>query len=162
LELRLAVDSLSPDDGDLAVVLGNVRHRMREPIEESGVRFVWQVAELPTVNYLTPRAILAIQRIALEAIVNALQHARATTITVRTRADGCGLLIQVMDDGIGFDLAKVRRGRGLANLHNRARSIGARLEIDSSTGPGTSVSLTLPLSLGHEASHRGPDTLTAP
>jgi hypothetical protein len=33
---------------------------MREPIEDSEVHFVWQVAELPPVDYLTPRAILAI------------------------------------------------------------------------------------------------------
>ena len=33
LELRLTVDSLEPVDGDLGVVLGNVRHRMREPLE---------------------------------------------------------------------------------------------------------------------------------
>jgi signal transduction histidine kinase len=147
LELRLAVDSLGPVDGDLAVVLGNVRHRMREPIEDSGVHFVWQVAELPPVDYLTPQAILAIQRIVLEAIVNALQHSRARTITVRTRADCGGAVIQVIDDGIGFDLAKVRQGRGLANLYNRARSIGARVEIDSRR-PGSCITLTLPQSLG--------------
>ena len=41
------------------MVLGNVRDRMREPIEESGVRLIWEVGELPTV---TPKAILAIPR----------------------------------------------------------------------------------------------------
>src|SRR5258705_1974787 len=50
---------LDPVDGDLGVVLGNVRDRMREPIEESGVRLIWEVGELPTV---TPKAILAIPR----------------------------------------------------------------------------------------------------
>jgi signal transduction histidine kinase len=118
---------------------------MRELIEDSGVRFVWQVAELPPIDNLTPRAILSTQRIVLEAIVNALQHARASTITVQTQVDCRGLLIRVMDDGTGFELAKVRRGRGLANLHNRARSIGAGVEIESSTQLGTSVTLTLPL-----------------
>jgi signal transduction histidine kinase len=74
-----------------------------------------------------------------------LQHARASTITVRTHAARGGLLIQVTDDGIGFDCAKARRGRGLDNLHNRARSIGAEVEIDSATRSGTRVTLTLPL-----------------
>jgi signal transduction histidine kinase len=158
LELRLTVDSLGPVDGDLAVVLGNVRHRMREPIEDSGVRFIWQVAELPAVDYLTPKAILAIQRIVVEAIANALQHARASTITVRTQVDRSGLLVQVIDDGIGFDLARARGGRGLANMHNRARSIGAGIEIDSSMRPGTSITLTLPLSIRDDLDthrHRG-------
>src|SRR5262249_39118062 len=64
------------------------------------------------------------------------------TITVQTQVDCRNLLIRVMDDGTGFELAKVRRGRGLANLHNRARSIGAGVEIESSTQLGTSVTLT--------------------
>jgi len=49
-------------DGDLGVVLGNVRHRMRSAIEHSGVKLHWQVGELPHVSYLTPHAILAVQR----------------------------------------------------------------------------------------------------
>ncbi|HYM03542.1 MAG TPA: ATP-binding protein, partial [Stellaceae bacterium] len=146
LELRLAVDSLGPVDGDLAVVLGNVRHRMREPIEESGVRFQWLVGELPPVAYLTPKAILAIQRTVLEAIANALRHARARTIAVRTEVDDPGgrLLIHVIDDGTGFDPAAVGRGRGLDNLHNRAQGIGASVEIDSRAEAGTRVTLILP------------------
>jgi signal transduction histidine kinase len=147
LELRLAVDSLGSVDGDLAVVLGNVRHRMREAIEESGVRFVWQVGELPLVDYLTPKAILAIQRMLLEAIANALEHAHAQTIAVATRVDHAAgrLLIEVLDDGIGFDAATARRGRGLANLATRARSLGAAVEIESSPRTGTRVALRLPL-----------------
>ena len=148
LELRLTVDSLEPVDGDLGVVLGNVRHRMREPIEESGVRFNWEVGELPSVDYLTPKAILAIQRIVLEAIANALQHAHAATITVRSEVDftsGC-LLIQVLDDGHGFDPAQTPRGRGLDNMRNRARSVGATVEIVA-TNHGTAVTLALPLAM---------------
>jgi signal transduction histidine kinase len=146
LELRLTVDSLEPVDGDLGVVLGNVRHRMREPIEESGVRLLWEVGELPSVDYLTPKAILAIQHIILEAIANALQHAHAVSITVRTGVnlvDG-RLLIEVLDDGRGFDPARTLRGRGLDNMRNRARSVGATVEV-AATNDGTNVTLTLPL-----------------
>jgi signal transduction histidine kinase len=147
LELRLAVDSLGPVDGDLDVVLGNVRHRMREAIENSSARFQWHVGELPRIDHLTPHGVLAIQRVLLEAITNALQHAQAKTITVRTHVGHAGrtLVIQVIDDGAGFDLAAVVRGRGLDNLHTRARAVGASVEIDSAVGRGTRVSFTLPL-----------------
>ena len=146
-ELRLAVDSLGPVDGDLGVVVGNVRHRMREAIENSSARFQWHVGELPRIDYLTPPGMLAIQRVLLEAITNALQHAHAKTITVRTDVDHAGrtLVIQVIDDGAGFDLAAVVRGRGLDNLHARARTVGASVEIDSAMGRGTRVSFRLPL-----------------
>src|SRR4029077_16357929 len=81
-ELRLVVDALEPVDDDLGVVLGNVRHRMRSAIEHSGVKFNWQVGELPHVSYLTPHAILAVQRIILEALTNSLRHSQASTVTV--------------------------------------------------------------------------------
>jgi signal transduction histidine kinase len=146
LELRLTVDSLEPVDGDLGVVLGNVRHRMREPLEESGVRLVWEVGELPSVDYLTPKSILAIQRIVLEAIANALQHSHAVSITVRTEVDPVNgrLLIEVLDDGVGFDIVRIQRGRGLDNMRNRAQSVGATVEVIG-TDHGTNVTLTLPL-----------------
>jgi signal transduction histidine kinase len=146
LELRLAVDSLEPVEGDFGVVLANVRHRMRETIEDSGVRLVWQVGEVPSVDYLTPRAILTIERIVLETISNALRHARANTITVRTEVDEGGWLrVLILDDGTGFDPATVQRGRGLENMASRAHGLGGRVEIVSDRG-GTSVTLGLPLS----------------
>lgn len=144
-ELRLAVDAFEPVDGDLGVVLGNVRHRMRSAIEDSGVRLNWQVEDLPRLSYLTPKAILSIQRIVLEALTNALRHAHARSITVKARADGGSLQIAVEDDGVGFDASNVNRGRGLDSLRDRARGIGGALEIYSAPGKGVIVALQLPL-----------------
>ena len=143
-ELRLAVDALEPVDGDLGVVLGNVRHRMRAAIENSGVRLHWQVAEMPQLSYLTPKAILAIQRIVLEALTNAMRHARARDITVSTKFDKNWLEIGIADDGVGYDEANVTRGRGLDSMHNRANSFGGEVEVRSTPGTGTRVTLRLP------------------
>jgi signal transduction histidine kinase len=144
-ELRLAVDALEPTDGDLGVILGNVRHRMRAAIENSGVRFHWQVGELPQLPSLTPKAVLNIERIVLEALTNSLRHARASDVTVGTQVNGSWLQIGVSDDGIGFDEANVTPGRGLESLRQRARGLGGTVEIRSSQGAGTSVTLRLPL-----------------
>jgi len=144
-ELRLAVDALEPTDGDLGVILGNVRHRMRAAIESSGVRFHWQVGELPQLSSLTPKAVLAIQRIVLEALTNSLRHARARDVTVSTQVNGSWLQIGVTDNGIGFDEASIVPGRGLESLRQRARGLGGTAEVRSSRGTGTSVTLQLPL-----------------
>jgi len=145
LELRLAVDALEPMDGDLGVVLGNVRHRMRAAIEDSGVKFHWQVGELPHVSYLTPQAILAVQRIILEALTNALRHSQALAVTVSAQAQDGWLRIQVADDGVGFKEPGASRGRGLDNLRRRAAELGGTLDIQSDHGAGASVILRLPL-----------------
>jgi signal transduction histidine kinase len=144
-ELRLAVDSLEPMDGDLGVVLGNVRHRMRAAIEESGVKLYWRVGELPHVSYLTPQAILAVQRIILEALTNALRHSQASTVTVSAQAEDGWLRIQVADDGVGFRDPGHSRGRGLDNLRRRAAGLGGTLDIQSARGAGASLVLRLPL-----------------
>jgi signal transduction histidine kinase len=144
-EPRLAVDALEPTDGDLSVILGNVRHRMRAGIESSRVRFRWQVGELPQLPSLTPKAALAIQRIVLEALTNALRHAHARDVTVRTQMNGSWLQIGVSDDGLEFDEANITPGRGLESLRQGARGLGGAVEIRSSRGAGTSVTLRLPL-----------------
>src|SRR6266571_6780643 len=144
-ELRLAVDALEPTDGDLNVILGNVRHRMRAAIESSGVRFHWQVEDLPQLPSLTPKAVLAIQRIVLEALTNSLRHARAHDVTLSTRMNGTSLQIGVSDNGIGFDETGATSGRGLESVRQRARGLGGTVEIRSSRGAGTSVTLRLPL-----------------
>ena len=83
-------------------------------------------------------------RIAQEAIQNALRHANAGRVAV-SLADADGrLVLQVEDDGVGFDPgAPEARSRrlGLTSMEERARRIGAKLEIASSPGAGTTVRL---------------------
>ena len=83
-------------------------------------------------------------RIAQEAIQNALRHANAGRVAVSLAGDDGRLVLQVEDDGVGFDPgAPEARSRrlGLTSMEERARRIGAKLEIASSPGAGTTVRL---------------------
>ena len=83
-------------------------------------------------------------RIAQEALQNALRHAYAKHIVVRLRADDGRLVLDVEDDGVGFDpdAAEVRSRRlGLTSMEERAQRLGARLEVRSAKGAGTTVHL---------------------
>jgi hypothetical protein len=60
MELRFLVDSSEPIDGDIGLLLGNVRHRMGGGIELAGIAFDWQVGELPAIDGLTARDTLAV------------------------------------------------------------------------------------------------------
>jgi signal transduction histidine kinase len=85
-----------------------------------------------------------IMRIAQEALHNALRHAGATRVAIRLhRADG-RLLLEVEDDGVGFDpTARELRSThlGLTSMEERAQRLGGRLEIRSASGSGTTVRL---------------------
>jgi len=83
-------------------------------------------------------------RVAQEALQNAVRHAGAQRIVVRLgRGDG-RLVLEVSDDGTGFDPAdpELRSRRlGLTSMEERARRLGGRLEIRSAPGAGTTVRL---------------------
>jgi signal transduction histidine kinase len=84
----------------------------------------------------------AVYRIAAEALANVVRHAQARSVTVVLEQ---GRLI-VADDGRGFDAAApLDEGRfGLYGMRERARMIGAALEIESAPGKGATVRLTVP------------------
>jgi signal transduction histidine kinase len=146
-ELRIAIDALEPAEGDLGVVLGNLRYRMEPLVESTGARLGWEVGELPPVEALEPSAVFSIQRILLEAISNALQHSGARHIRLSARPNGDRIEIRVADDGAGYDALAGRPGVGFGTMRARAQKLGALLEIASRRGEGTTVSLTIPCQL---------------
>jgi len=147
-ELRAIVDSLEPVEGDLGVVLGNIRYRMRAAFEETGVKLKWQVEELPLMPNLNPEKILNIQRIILETLTNTLRHADASTVTVIAHAivERQVILIIISDDGKGFDMDLINTGRGLRNIRQRAAQIGGVFTMESALNQGTKITLELPIS----------------
>jgi signal transduction histidine kinase len=83
-------------------------------------------------------------RIAQEALQNALRHADAQRVAVRLVGDNGRLVLEVQDDGVGFDPeAPGLRSRrlGLTSMEERARRLGGRLEIRSAPDAGTTVRL---------------------
>jgi len=87
---------------------------------------------------------IALYFCALEALQNAAKHAGATAATVRLRRTSEGVDLVVADDGIGFSPAAVGPGSGLANMTDRAESVGARIRVDSAPGRGTVITIRVP------------------
>lgn len=90
-------------------------------------------------------------KIAQEAVINALRHAAASTVTVAlsyhtggdTSGDADWLQLTVTDDGKGFEPATVGAGHyGVQGMQERAAAIDAVLRIESEAGTGTTVELT--------------------
>jgi signal transduction histidine kinase len=83
-------------------------------------------------------------RVVQEAVTNALRHARATTIRVRLMSLGGELLLEVADDGAGFDPATTTGGFGLTGMRERAELLGGALAVVSAPGRGTTITLRVP------------------
>jgi two-component system, NarL family, sensor histidine kinase DevS len=94
---------------------------------------------------LDPEQREAMFYVAADALTNVARHARAARATIRfLRADGSAVL-EIQDDGIGFDVGARVPGLGLRNMRERAFVAGGRVEILSRPGRGTRVRLELPL-----------------
>lgn len=88
-------------------------------------------------------------RMGQEAVANAVRHAQAARITVLLRYDEREVMLEVKDDGRGFDpseaLATAAGHFGLLGLRERANKLQGRLRIESQPGAGTLVSVTVPV-----------------
>jgi signal transduction histidine kinase len=86
--------------------------------------------------------------LAQEAVTNALKHAAPGRIDVQLSFPIMQVLLEVKDDGRGFDPAAAPGHRdghfGLQGMHERAKRLGGKLAVESSPGRGTCVSVLLP------------------
>jgi signal transduction histidine kinase len=86
-------------------------------------------------------------RIAQEAISNALRHAKPTVISVSLKGDPSLVTLEVRDNGTGIDRVRLENedGLGIASMRDRAKHLGAQLDIRTAPGHGTTVIVRLPL-----------------
>jgi signal transduction histidine kinase len=84
-------------------------------------------------------------RIAQEALSNVARHASAHNVEVTLTAQDPALELTVRDDGVGFNVERLRTGLGLVGMGERAELAGGRLDIESAPGAGTTLRARFPL-----------------
>ncbi|TDD80283.1 GAF domain-containing sensor histidine kinase [Actinomadura rubrisoli] len=147
-ELRAVIFELRPADLADGLVASLRKHiEVLDRAHETAVRFTAEGADV-----LPDEHEKVAYRIAQEALYNALRHAGASAVDVSLTIDGGQVVLEVADDGSGFDLTErgqangdAQGGLGLASMRDRACSIGGALTIDAAPGEGTTVRLEVPL-----------------
>jgi signal transduction histidine kinase len=134
-----------PEHASSHVDLGESLRLLAARMGEEGCRVV--VAVEGAAAPLAAPAADELQRIAGEALANALRHADAHFIDVRLCYQDSQVTLTVADDGRGFDTGGAARPGhfGLQGLRERAARLGADLRLDSRPGHGTRVEVTVPL-----------------
>ena len=150
-DLKLAIDSLEPVESDLLLLVATARYRLEPRLEQAGVRLAWRVGELPPLPKIPPENALHVLRIIQEVFTNIVKHAGAKTVDLVMEARGDAVVVEIIDDGVGFDVEKtlsvddpVQMGRGVSNLFTRAAAIGACIRWRSAPGR-TAVEISIPL-----------------
>ena len=97
---------------------------------------------------LGPQADLAVYRFVQEALTNIGKYAEATRVVVSLLPFGERAVVEVRDDGLGFDSTLARPGHhGLTGMRFRAESLGGRMTIESAPGQGTTLRAEFPRAL---------------
>jgi signal transduction histidine kinase len=129
--------------------LGEILHREIDAFaERSSIRTDLEIRGDP--DSLSSAQRITVFRAIQEALANVREHAGATAVSVRVRARRSAIELQIVDDGVGFEveraLAKAaQRGRlGLVGIAERVRMVGGTFEVDSRPGGPTTLKLTLP------------------
>ncbi len=95
---------------------------------------------------------LCLFRVVQEALHNIQKHANVAHASISLRRRGRWLVLEVADDGRGFNPAQIvsdrRSGVGLRGMRERAALIGAGFSIESTVGSGTRIKLTIPIGDG--------------
>jgi signal transduction histidine kinase len=152
--LRAVMDDLHPQTLDILGLPAAIEAHL-ERLAERG--------DLPEFHFLAgggvnelqlPRLVLVtLYRIAVEVVHNVQRHADASILEVGMELRGDQLLLAIEDNGRGFDFTPRRPGyggggRGLHNIHERARAIGARVNWGPSRfSSGTRFELQLPITV---------------
>ena len=159
--VQQALDRISILAADALAQVRSISKRMHPPewqrlTLENALMQLWEMSGIPQ-RYIASLALeplprqpeqevkVLLYRAAQEALSNLARHAQATRVEMTLRSEDGHLALRVMDNGVGFDPAKlgVFSGIGLRSIREQADSLGGRLEIES--GPaGTIVSIIAP------------------
>jgi len=96
--------------------------------------------------HLSPSHALALFHICQEALANAAKHAKAKNVQITLWTTGERVLMEIHDDGRGFDMGKMSSsiGHGLANMQTRAHAVSGDVDISSVAGEGTTILAWVP------------------
>ena len=131
------------DDLGLAAALGWLARRTREQRD-----IEVEVDAETSAEKISPVAEAALYRVAQESLLNATKHGDPGHVRIALRNEDGAAVLEVTDDGAGFDVAEAesrRPGMGLFSMRERVALVHGELEIDSAPGRGTRVTATVPL-----------------
>jgi signal transduction histidine kinase len=163
-QIRLSIDGLNQAIRDIRAYILDLRPRQlgNEGLLVGIKRLIaeYRAHTFSEVNFTGPDSdmkdlphtqSLALFHICQEALANAAKHAKAKNVQVVLWTTNDRALLEIKDDGKGFDLGKMQAslGHGLANMQTRAHAVGGDIDISSVSGDGTTILVWVPRAIKH-------------
>ena len=142
-EMRLLIFQLRPPDLEEEGLVAVLRNRLEAVEGRADLKIEFRV---PRETRLPLEIEEGLYRIAQESLNNSLKHASAKSVTVSLLIYESWVILEILDDGIGFDPDYVLEGSGmgLKGMMERATQMGGQLTVESRSGVGTKIRVEVP------------------
>ncbi len=151
VEMQALLQQLRPVALENVGLIESLRMQCQALGYRTGAEVTAELGDLPVDELLPLGAPEMIFRIVQEGFANIARHARASHVWLSLRRQRDALLVEIGDDGQGFDLAQANErpdtygGMGLSNVQERVRGLGGTVAVWSLPGKGTTLHLCVPL-----------------
>ena len=149
LDVKILVDDIEETHENVLDALGRLRYRVQHSLDRLGISLVWDIDFEGPLLQLNDDRSRQVLHVAQEALANVMRHSGATRVTVRCHAPPPGhrLLLEIHDDGAGFEVPPAGQsgGKGLNGMRRRAAAVKGHIEILSEPGCGALIRFNMPL-----------------
>jgi signal transduction histidine kinase len=137
---------------DISQALGRIRESnfdlnqallsLRQQLQQTpNLKVEWEVS-LPTLPVYPSYQIYCIVK---EALMNVKKHARASQVSFLASKTAFGIILELKDNGVGFNRKHTEPGFGLQGMIERVQVLGGQFDVQTTPGEGTQLYITLPL-----------------
>ena len=145
ISLQDVVSAVDPRSDDVATIVAQARTMATRLLEGSHLQTDLSFDHQGGARMVDPERKRTLMLLLKEAITNVLKHAEATRISVTFTTGDEHFELRVSDNGKGFQPEEFAGGNGMRNMHERASSLGAEMELNGARGQGCMVHVRGPL-----------------
>jgi ligand-binding sensor domain-containing protein/two-component sensor histidine kinase len=133
--------SIDPSNDSWEDLLARMRRHASDILESKGIRYHINLPENLVVRPPGMQQRRHLWLLFKEMVANVSQHSGASSVEIEMRGSGAFIDLVVMDNGRGFDQGRPSGGNGLRSIRDRAKALGATLQLETGPGRGTSWSV---------------------
>lgn len=149
-DLRDILNDATHPNLPFADVLADLRAETAERAIGAEIELNW-THNTPDTLYLQPHIVHTLRSIVREVVSNVIRHANAQKLNVQLGCADEVILLEITDDGNGFDVANTPWGNGLTNIKSRVVRMGGDVEVNSAA-TGVKIVAKIPVSMAGERS----------
>jgi signal transduction histidine kinase len=143
--MRDIVWSISPKNDSMLSIVARMREYASSVCEAKNIEAVFNFNGKVEHLLLDMTKRYDLLMIFKEAVNNSVKYANCSQISIELDYNASTLVMEIVDNGCGFERSQIKPGNGLLNMQQRASAIGASLIISSNIGKGCAIKLSLPV-----------------